>query len=83
VAGRYELAPGFVLTVSLDGARLYAQATGQGRFELLRDARGDFYTMVTDLVIRFDGIGPAGGDGRATGLTLFQGGGAMPARRLD
>ena len=82
VAGRYELAPGFVLTVRLDGAQLYAQATGQGRFELLRDARGDFYTLATDLMIRFDGVGPAG-DGRATGLTLFQGGGAMPARRID
>ncbi|MFN8735220.1 MAG: hypothetical protein ACK50B_01480, partial [Betaproteobacteria bacterium] len=63
-------------------AQLHAQATGQGRFELLLDARGDFYTLATDLMIRFDGVGPAG-DGRATGLTLFQGGGAMPARRID
>jgi serine-type D-Ala-D-Ala carboxypeptidase/endopeptidase len=82
VTGRYALAPGLVVTVSLEGGRLYAQATGQGRFELLRDARGDFYTLVTDLMIRFDGLG-SDGDGRATGLTLFQGGGILPARRID
>ncbi len=39
-AGEYELAPGFVLTVRRDGARLLTQATGQQEFEVfpvLRD----------------------------------------------
>ena len=76
--GRYELAPGFVLTLALDTDRLYAQATGQGRFELLQDSRGDYYTLVADILVRMQ----RDADGRAAGLTLFQGGGALPARRL-
>lgn len=76
--GRYELRPGFVLTLSMDGERLFAQATGQGRFELLQDARGDYYTLVADLLIRMQ----RASTGQATGLTLYQGGGAMPAKRL-
>ena len=77
-AGRYELKPGFVLTLMMDGDRLYAQATGQGRFELLQDARGDYYTLVADLVIRMQ----RSPTGQATRLTLFQGGAALPAQRL-
>lgn len=76
--GRYELRPGFVLTLSMDGERLFAQATGQSRFELLQDARGDYYTLVADLLIRMQ----RAPTGQATGLTLYQGGGAMPAKRL-
>lgn len=76
--GRYELRPGFVLTLALDGERLYAQATGQGPFELLQDARGDYYALVADILVRMQ----RDADGRATGLTLFQGGGALPAKRL-
>jgi CubicO group peptidase (beta-lactamase class C family) len=78
-AGRYQLAPGMVLTVSLEENRLYAQATGQARFELLQDSRGDYYTTATEMLIRFRRDPSA----RATGLTLFQGGGAVPGNRLD
>jgi D-alanyl-D-alanine-carboxypeptidase/D-alanyl-D-alanine-endopeptidase len=77
--GRYQIAPGFVLTVSFVDDRLYAQATGQSRFELLQDSRGDYYTTVTDLLVRFK----RDADGRAEGLTLFQGGAALPAARID
>ena len=77
-AGRYALRPGFVLTLALDGGRLTAQATGQGRFELLQDSRGDYYALVADILVRMQ----RDAEGRATGLTLFQGGGALPAQRL-
>lgn len=77
-AGRYELKPGFVLTLTPDGDRLYAQATGQGRFELLQDARGDYYATVADIVIRMQ----RSATGPAVGLTLYQGGAALPAQRL-
>ncbi|MGZ5433479.1 MAG: hypothetical protein ACXW5U_01215 [Thermoanaerobaculia bacterium] len=32
--GRYELAPSFILTVTREGERLFAQATGQPKFEI-------------------------------------------------
>lgn len=76
--GRYELAPGFVLSLSVDAGVLYAQATGQDRFELKQDSRGDYYAMVADILVRME----RDSTGRATGLTLFQGGGAMRAQRL-
>jgi len=76
--GRYELRPGFLLTLSMDEGRLYAQATGQGRFELLQDSRGDYYAMVADILIRLQ----RDDSGRPTALVLFQGGAALPAKRL-
>lgn len=77
-AGRYELQPGFVLTLTVDDGKLYAQATGQGRFELLQDSRGDYYALVADILVRMQ----RAPDGKASALTLFQGGGALPAKRL-
>jgi CubicO group peptidase (beta-lactamase class C family) len=77
--GRYQLAPGFVLAVTVDDGRLYAQATGQGRFELLQDSRGEYYAIVTELRVRF----AREPDGRVTALTLVQGGAATPAARID
>jgi hypothetical protein len=32
--GRYELSPNFILTITRDGDYLFAQATGQGSFEI-------------------------------------------------
>jgi len=77
--GRYQLRPGFVLTVSFENDHLYAQATGQDRFELLQDSRGDYYATVTELLIRVR----RDESGRALGLTLFQGGAALPGNRLE
>lgn len=77
--GRYQLAPSFVLTVVVADNRLYAQATGQGRFELKQDARGDHYAEVADILVRFH----RNESGRVERLTLFQGGGAMTAARID
>jgi hypothetical protein len=78
-AGRYQLGPQFVLTLSVDDGKLWARATGQGRFELRQDARGDFYATVADILVRFDRTA----DGKVSGLTLFQGGGAVKAARID
>lgn len=78
-AGRYALAPGFTLTIAVEDGRLYAQATGQGRFELLQDSRGDYYTTAAELTIRF----ARDAEGRASALTLFQGGAATNAKRIE
>jgi CubicO group peptidase (beta-lactamase class C family) len=78
--GRYQLAPNFILTVSLDQNRLYAQATGQSRFELLQDSRGEFYGDVpADILLRLR----RNDSGKVEGLTLFQGGAAIPATRIE
>jgi CubicO group peptidase (beta-lactamase class C family) len=79
LVGRYQLRPGFIIAITLDEGRLHAQATGQSRFELLQDSRGDYYALVADILMRFR----RASDGRAEALTLFQGGGALPAQRID
>jgi CubicO group peptidase (beta-lactamase class C family) len=79
LVGRYQLRPGFVIAITLDDGRLHAQATGQGRFELLQDSRGDYYALVADILLRFR----RASDGRAEALTLFQGGAALAATRID
>ena len=70
--GRYQLAANFVLTVTREGDRLYAQATGQGRFQLYPEAERRFFAKIADIVITFD----------ADSLSLVQGGMTTKAKRL-
>jgi D-alanyl-D-alanine-carboxypeptidase/D-alanyl-D-alanine-endopeptidase len=77
--GRYEMAPNFILSITREGDRLYAQATGQGSFEIFPEADKEFFAKITKIQISFH-IGP---DGKATELIVHQGGGNTPAKRLN
>lgn len=75
LVGVYALNPRFKLTLSLQGTRLFGQATGQQAFELFASAPRRFFARVTPLVIRFDDAAtPAS-------LTLEQGGQPLVFRR--
>ena len=76
--GVYQLEPGFQLTVMREGTRLFMQATGQGSAEAFAESETRFFFKVADARIEFT-IGESGG---ASMLTLFQGGSAMPAKRV-
>lgn len=76
--GRYELAPGFVLTVTREGAQMYAQATGQPRFEIYASAPGEFFLKVVDAQLTFRAIK----GGKAEELVLHQNGRDMPGKRV-
>lgn len=77
-AGRYELNPGFVLTVRADGNKLFVQATGQAEYEVFAERETDFFYRVVDAQITFDrsegGVTPS--------LTLHQNGRDRPGKRL-
>jgi D-alanyl-D-alanine carboxypeptidase len=75
--GEYELAPGFVLTVTREGDKLMTQATGQEKFEIFPSSATEFFLKVVDAQLTFV-VGP---DGRAEQLILHQGGRDMPAKR--
>lgn len=77
--GRYELAPGFVMTVTREASRLFVQATGQPRLELFAEGERDFFLTAVDARVRFE----MEGEGGATKLILQQGGGSRAARRLE
>ena len=76
--GRYELAPGFVITVTREGSHLFAQATAQPRFELFAESEHDFFLKVVDAQVSFE----TDAQGRATRLILHQGG-DHPGKRVE
>jgi CubicO group peptidase (beta-lactamase class C family) len=77
--GRYQLAPTFIITVTREGGRLFAQATNQPKFEIFPEAERDFFYKVVDAQITFE----IGSQGRATALILHQNGANMPAQRIE
>lgn len=77
-AGRYQLAPNFVLKVWRDGERLMTQATGQGPIEIFAKGDGQFFPKVMEAELTF----ARDKDGKTTGLTLRQGGRTMAAPRV-
>jgi D-alanyl-D-alanine-carboxypeptidase/D-alanyl-D-alanine-endopeptidase len=79
VAGRYELARDFVLTIRRDGDRVFAQASGQPEAEIFAESEHAFFYRVVDAqltVVRAQ-------DGRVTGLVLHQAGRDIKARRIE
>jgi hypothetical protein len=76
-ACEYELAPTFSITVTREGDRLFAQATGQPRFEVFPASETRFFLKVVDAEIEF----VRDADGKATGLVLHQGGRDAPGKR--
>jgi CubicO group peptidase (beta-lactamase class C family) len=51
--GDYELAPNFILSISKDGNRLFAQATGQTKNELFASSPTQFFLKVVDAKVEF------------------------------
>ncbi|MDA1315639.1 MAG: serine hydrolase [Acidobacteria bacterium] len=77
--GRYQLAPNFILTITAEDDRLFAQATDQPKFEVFAKTATEFFFKIVDALITF----ATDESGRATALTLHQNGMNMPAKRLE
>jgi len=75
--GEYELAPGFILTVTREGDRLMTQATGQQKVEVFPSSETEFFLKVVDAQVTF----VRGADGTVDQLVLHQGGRDMPAKK--
>ncbi len=78
LAGDYELAPGFILTILTRGGKLMSQATGQSEVELFPESETRFFLKVVDAQIDF----VLDAAGRVTGLVLHQGGQDLPAKKI-
>lgn len=52
--GKYEFAPTFAITVTREGERLWAQATGQPRFRIYAEARDRFFLKVVPARLEFE-----------------------------
>ncbi|MFA7227496.1 MAG: serine hydrolase [Melioribacteraceae bacterium] len=77
-AGKYQLAPNFVLTVTVKGEQIFTQATGQSQVEIFPSGDDKFYLKVVDAQIRF-----IRENGVVSQLILFQGGREMPAKKIE
>ena len=75
--GEYELAPGFVLTVTREGDRLMTQATDQQKVEVFPSSETEFFLTVVDAQITF----VRGPEEKVDQLVLHQGGRDMPAKK--
>jgi CubicO group peptidase (beta-lactamase class C family) len=77
--GQYQLAPNFVLTITKEGSQLFAQATGQPKFEIFPESDRDYFLKVVDAQITFD----TDAEGRAIDLVLHQNGANQTAKRIQ
>jgi len=77
--GRYELVPGFILTVTRKRDQIFAQATGQPEFEIFPRSETEFFLKVVDARLVFE----VEGDAPAVAVTLHQGGQEMRGKRLE
>jgi CubicO group peptidase (beta-lactamase class C family) len=76
--GKYQLAPDFIITITLEGDHLFAQASNQPKFALLAEGERDFFLKIVDAQITF----VTDSQGRATELILHQGG-DQHAKRIE
>ncbi|MDJ0656951.1 MAG: serine hydrolase [Xanthomonadales bacterium] len=77
-AGEYEIQPGFTMVITRQGDSLMSQATGQPMFELVPASATRYFVREFPAELEFT----AGDDGRASQLTLYQGGQEMVAPRV-
>jgi hypothetical protein len=77
-AGKYELAPGAIISVRRDGDRLMVQLTGQPSFEVFPESQVDFFYKVVDAQLTF----VKDDNGEVNKLILHQNGANPPAKRL-
>ena len=77
--GKYELMPGFVISIVNESGQLMAQATGQPAIPIYHESETRFVYRVVDAQIEFQ-LDDAG---IVVGLTLFQGGKEMPAKKME
>ena len=77
--GRYQLAPGAIITITRQDARAFAQLTGQPMFEIFASAEREFFFKVVNAQLVFE----VSAEGRATAVVLHQGGMSPRAPRVE
>jgi CubicO group peptidase (beta-lactamase class C family) len=75
--GAYQLAPNFILTVTLEDGKLFGQATGQQKIEMLPLSPVRFKAKNVAAEVEFK----KDASGNTESLVLYQGGREMPAKK--
>jgi tetratricopeptide (TPR) repeat protein len=77
-SGAYQLFSNFIITVRVDGNRIFAQATGQPEFEIFPSSETKFYLKVVDAQIEFI----KDEEGNFNKMILYQNNREMPGDRI-
>ena len=75
--GAYQLAPNFILIVTLEDGRLFGQATGQTKLEMLPLSTVRFKAKDVEAEVEFK----KNAEGKTESLVLYQGGQELPAKK--
>ncbi|MCP1381016.1 serine hydrolase [Runella salmonicolor] len=76
--GDYQLAPGFILSITQEVQKLFAQATGQGKNELFAESETKFFLKVVDAQVEFF----KNESGQVDKLILYQGGQKIEGKKM-
>ena len=76
--GVYELSPDFKISVTKEGKQLFAQATGQDRFEIYPETDSLFFITVIDAKISFQLK-----EGIVESFMFLQGGQKIPGKKIE
>jgi Domain of unknown function (DUF3471) len=79
LTGKYELNPQFIITVTKENDKLFAQATGQPKIEIYPRSKFEYYLKVVDAQITF----VSDENGKIEKLILHQNGQNMPAKKIE
>ncbi len=78
LCGEYELEPGFVMTTTFDGERMFVQATGQPKLEIFSEGAYSYFCKMVNAQFEFT----KDKKGNITALTLIQNGQQMPGKKI-
>ena len=76
--GDYQLFPEFIITIRVDGNRIFAQATGQSELELFPLSETKFYDKVVNAQMEFF----ADDKGEIEKMVLYQNNREMPGKKI-
>jgi len=77
--GRYQIAPEFILAITVEDGRLMTQATGQNKLEVFAESETKFFLKVVDAQLTF----AKDAEGKVTHVTLHQNGQDRKAPRIQ
>ncbi len=77
-AGEYQLESGMAIVVTVEDGLIYAEPTGQGKFQLFAESETQFFLKVAPVQVSF----VKDDSGEVTGLVVLQGGAEQPAKKV-
>ncbi|MCD6017191.1 MAG: beta-lactamase [Bacteroidetes bacterium] len=78
LCGDYELDPGFVMTVTFEGERMFVQATGQPKIEIFSEGSYNYFCKAVNAQFEFS----KDKKNNISSLTLVQNGQKMPGKKI-